>query len=71
MEKMTTREEFSARIKAGDEIPLDELEQANLTQEERANLLRESILADIARNGGKSRFVDLGGGRFALRSLLN
>jgi len=71
MEEMTTREEFSARIKAGEEIPLEELECADLTQEERAELLRESIVADIARNGGKSRFIDLGDGRFALRSLLN
>ena len=71
MKKMPTREEFSARIKAGEEIPLDELEQADLTHEERADLLRESILEDIARNGGKSRFVDLGDGRFALRSLMN
>ena len=70
-QKMMTREEFSARIKAGEEIPLDELKRANLTQEERAELRRESLLEDIARNGGKSRFVDLGDGRFALRSLLN
>jgi hypothetical protein len=66
-EKMLTREEFSARIKAGEEITLDE----NLTQEERAELLRESLLEDIARNGDKSRFVDLGDDHFALRSLLN
>src|ERR1035438_8946085 len=62
-------EELSARIKAGEEITFDELERANLTQEERAELLRESLLADIARNGEKSRFIDLGDGRFALRSL--
>jgi hypothetical protein len=71
MEKMSTREEFSARIKAGEEISIDELKRSNLTQEERAELLRESILEDIARNRAKSRFVDLGDGRFALRSLLN
>jgi len=71
MNPMMTREQFSARIKAGEEIPLDELEQADLTHEERADLLRESILEDIARNGGNSRFVDLGDGRFALRSLMN
>ena len=62
-------EELSARIKAGEEITFDELERANLTQEEHAELLRESLLADIARNGEKSRFIDLGDGRFALRSL--
>ena len=71
MKKTTTREVSSARIKAGEEIPLEELERANLTQEERADLLRESIFEDIASNGGKSRFIDLGGGRSALRSLLN
>ena len=71
MNPIMTREQFSARIKAGEEIPLDELEQAVLTHEERADLLRESILEDIASNGGKSRFIDLGDGRFALRSLVN
>jgi hypothetical protein len=68
---MLTREEFSALIKAGEEITLDEFERSNLTQEERSELLRESLLEDIARNGDKSRFVDLGDGHFALRSLLN
>ena len=48
-------EELSARIKAGEEITFDELERANLTQEERAELLRESLLADIARKPAPSR----------------
>ena len=67
MNPIMTREQFSARIKAGEEISIAELECADLTQEERAELLRESILEDIASNGGKSRFIDLGDGRFALR----
>jgi len=71
MNPIMTREQFSARIKAGEEISIAELECADLTQEERAELLRESILEDIASNGGKSRFIDLGDGRFALRSLVN
>ena len=68
---MMTREKFSARIKAGEEINLDEIEREDLTQDERAELLRESLREDIARNGDKSRFVALRDGRFALRSLLN